>query len=99
MAPYGSQVNGSRAGYFFFFSSRRRHTRFDCDWSSDVCSSDLLGSYGVVGFAGGGPLGWLAERLGLEPRGIGVTLADEIGVELDLVVGHGLPIAEVARQV
>src|SRR2546427_13116434 len=24
-----------------FFSSRRRHTRFDCDWSSDVCSSDL----------------------------------------------------------
>src|SRR2546430_634355 len=23
------------------FSSRRRHTRFDCDWSSDVCSSDL----------------------------------------------------------
>src|SRR5256886_13607618 len=27
---------------FFFFSSRRRHTRFDCDWSSDVCSSDLL---------------------------------------------------------
>src|SRR2546430_11537291 len=28
----------------FFFSSRRRHTRFDCDWSSDVCSSDLTGS-------------------------------------------------------
>src|SRR2546430_6809864 len=28
---------------FFFFSSRRRHTRFDCDWSSDVCSSDLCG--------------------------------------------------------
>src|SRR2546430_10602324 len=28
---------------FFFFSSRRRHTRFDCDWSSDVCSSDLSG--------------------------------------------------------
>src|SRR2546430_7395599 len=27
--------------YSFFFSSRRRHTRFDCDWSSDVCSSDL----------------------------------------------------------
>src|SRR5260370_27515646 len=27
--------------YNFFFSSRRRHTRFKCDWSSDVCSSDL----------------------------------------------------------
>src|SRR2546430_16765937 len=26
---------------FFFFESRGRHTRFDCDWSSDVCSSDL----------------------------------------------------------
>src|SRR5688572_813759 len=30
--------------FFFFFSSRRRHTRFDCDWSSDVCSSDLRSS-------------------------------------------------------
>src|SRR2546430_9402403 len=30
----------------FFFSSRRRHTRFDCDWSSDVCSSDLFGYRG-----------------------------------------------------
>src|SRR5215211_655751 len=28
-------------GFFFFFSSRRRHTRSLCDWSSDVCSSDL----------------------------------------------------------
>src|SRR2546427_1149066 len=31
----------------FFFSSRRRHTRFDCDWSSDVCSSDLLAAPGL----------------------------------------------------
>src|SRR6516165_3218523 len=29
---------------WFFFSSRRRHTTFVCDWSSDVCSSDLLWS-------------------------------------------------------
>src|SRR5260221_2595874 len=28
--------------FSFFFSSRRRHTRSLCDWSSDVCSSDLL---------------------------------------------------------
>src|SRR2546429_1063828 len=28
-------------GLFFFFSSRRRHTRCSRDWSSDVCSSDL----------------------------------------------------------
>src|SRR5260370_14824064 len=33
---------GWRFCFFFFFSSRRRHTRFKCDWSSDVCSSDLL---------------------------------------------------------
>src|SRR3712207_6784051 len=30
---------------FFFFSSRRRHTRYWRDWSSDVCSSDLLNNY------------------------------------------------------
>src|SRR2546430_9318877 len=34
-----------------FFSSRRRHTRFDCDWSSDVCSSDLTGTTAGIGFA------------------------------------------------
>src|SRR5262249_57428307 len=28
---------------YFFFSSRRRHTRLVSDWSSDVCSSDLFG--------------------------------------------------------
>src|SRR5260370_39196655 len=33
----------------FFFSSRRRHTRFKCDWSSDVCSSDLW----LLGRSGG----------------------------------------------
>src|SRR5207237_4907228 len=40
---------------FFFFSSRRRHTRFKCDWSSDVCSSDLA-AYAIwffLGLAGG----------------------------------------------
>src|SRR5260370_30757299 len=34
-----TRLRGLRGG--FFFSSRRRHTRFKCDWSSDVCSSDL----------------------------------------------------------
>src|SRR5690625_5767542 len=32
---------GVRCSLFFFFSSRRRHTRWPRDWSSDVCSSDL----------------------------------------------------------
>src|SRR5438034_9146819 len=35
---------------FFFFSSRRRHTRSLCDWSSDVCSSDLIMYFGVPSF-------------------------------------------------
>src|SRR5260221_1851017 len=34
--------------FAFFFSSRRRHTRSLCDWSSDVCSSDLI--FFLVGF-------------------------------------------------
>src|SRR5206468_8253708 len=33
---------------FFFFSSRRRHTRSDRDWSSDVCSSDLKENPGLL---------------------------------------------------
>src|SRR5437764_11820523 len=39
---------------FFFFSSRRRHTRYIGDWSSDVCSSDL---------GGGSPRGGRGGRL------------------------------------
>src|SRR5689334_23629148 len=34
-------MNRNRRFFFFFFSSRRRHTRWNCDWGSDVCSSDL----------------------------------------------------------
>src|SRR3989454_1613954 len=34
--------------YVFFFSSRRRHTRLQGDWSSDVCSSDLAHSFAVA---------------------------------------------------
>src|SRR2546427_3500694 len=39
-------------GRVFFFSSRRRHTRFDCDWSSDVCSSDLDDDQSIYAFRG-----------------------------------------------
>src|SRR2546422_1524831 len=43
----------NKSGLFFFFSSRRRHTRCSRDWSSDVCSSDLdviLCERGIRGF-------------------------------------------------
>src|SRR2546430_11734625 len=44
--PSGDDYTSDPSSYsFFFFSSRRRHTRFDCDWSSDVCSSDLLAQF------------------------------------------------------
>src|SRR6266571_5976372 len=38
----------------FFFSSRRRHTRLTCDWSSDVCSSDLTDNRCDVWLCGSG---------------------------------------------
>src|SRR5690606_4455349 len=46
---------------FFFFSSRRRHTRFSRDWSSDVCSSDLIYTLPRDGKAISGPSVRLAE--------------------------------------
>src|SRR5437867_12962933 len=45
-------MDGGRGDCFFFFSSRRRHTRSYGDWSSDVCSSDLVGKGEIVGFLG-----------------------------------------------
>src|SRR3978361_88650 len=46
--------------FSFFLSSRRRHTRWNCDWSSDVCSSDLVqfGEYGLKALE----CGWLTNR-------------------------------------
>src|SRR5690349_8788752 len=56
----------------FFFSSRRRHTRSLRDWSSDVCSSDLivLGA-GIVG---------TSIALHLAKRGLAVALVDRQGI-------------------
>src|SRR5438132_9626348 len=58
--------------FFFFFSSRRRHTRSLCDWSSDVCSSDLPESgLPVVGHLLQSPstASWTLEnRLATAPR-------------------------------
>src|SRR5256886_11258634 len=45
----------------FFFSSRRRHTRFDCDWSSDVCSSDLIPVGLPPGTRVAHKTGWIGE--------------------------------------
>src|SRR5260221_40196 len=56
------------AGCYFFFSSRRRHTRSLCDWSSDVCSSDLLAQaieeegFEVLGVTSYGDLSQFAQQ-------------------------------------
>src|SRR3712207_7470364 len=79
---YVSKVIGMLTGLiaFFFFSSRRRHTRYWRDWSSDVCSSDLPGHLaadllrrarlrrGLVRGARGGRAGLRRERPLLVPR-------------------------------
>src|SRR5690606_1641227 len=67
----------------FFFSSRRRHTRFSRDWSSDVCSSDLFSTIGgnVATNAGG----LCCVKYGVTTDyvlGLEVVLADGSVVEL-----------------
>src|SRR5256885_15944221 len=54
-----------------FFSSRRRHTRLQGDWSSDVCSSDLIG--GSPKGPSSGPSGWCPffDAAGLAGRSTG----------------------------
>src|SRR6266496_5795775 len=71
---------------FFFFSSRRRHTRSLRDWSSDVCSSDLA----VVGPAG--TAGGARDRTGSPPRIVTVgRIAVRIGgTDSVLWLGRGL---------
>src|SRR5437763_7983907 len=64
---------------FFFFSSRRRHTRYIGDWSSDVCSSDLGSpARSLLADAAAKDLWIAAERAG-DPRV--VASFDEGGVE------------------
>src|SRR5258707_12040460 len=74
-------AGGSCATWFsFFFSSRRRHTRYWRDWSSDVCSSDLVASFGLVFEAGS------AKAFLLNDRSPNVTAAQ-------IVAGGGMTAA------
>ena len=59
----------------FFFSSRRRHTKYIGDWSSDVCSSDLVGA-SVVDVVGASVV-----------VVVGATVVDVVGVSVVDVVG------------
>src|SRR3712207_902142 len=64
----GSAVHSEKgiSSVLFFFSSRRRHTRYWHDWSSDVCSSDLFGKSRARMFTGDKPTVTFADVAGQE---------------------------------
>src|SRR3712207_5386927 len=69
---------------YFFFSSRRRHTRYWRDWSSDVCSSDLRGGGRTLAIGGiGGIIVILASVF------FGVDLSGLTGLVNNVVPGNG----------
>src|SRR5690625_7187340 len=62
----------------FFFSSRRRHTRWPRDWSSDVCSSDVFLPVAVVS-------GWAGELLRPFARTVAIAMLASLVVALTIV--------------
>src|SRR5690606_41072392 len=87
-----------RRGAVFFFSSRRRHTSFSRDWSSDVCSSDLCSASGMAQpmmaspmRVGSTPGAWSSaarsrseeRRVGKEGRARGVEMIHGLDAQAD----------------
>src|SRR5215213_9498433 len=70
---------------FFFFSSRRRHTRLVSDWSSDVCSSDLDGEE-MVAMTG---LGTFAELMTVQQMSV-VKVQSDLPDEQLALIGCGV---------
>src|SRR5438445_12895222 len=70
MGRRSKRIGGKLVCSVFFFSSRRRHTRYWRDWSSDVCSSDLLRRAEALAVAGRA-----LRRQDLSERGIAERLA------------------------
>src|SRR5436190_211797 len=83
---YGRSVDHS-----FFFSSRRRHTRSLCDWSSDVCSSDLP----VERLPAKGTLE-LVDEIGMRGGGSALNTATAL-VRLGLRAGAAGKVGEIGR--
>src|SRR5690606_21505934 len=82
------------AGIRFFFSSRRRHTRFSRDWSSDVCSSDLRNPEAVVLLGGGAHIPLVQEVL---RSWLGLPLVVPHEPELVLAKGGAMAAAKPAN--
>src|SRR5688572_26273498 len=78
--------------FFFFFSSRRRHTRFDCDWSSDVCSSDLILAHPrgrISGSRAGVIANWDTVFEAAAQRGVAIEIdGDPARQDLDFMLGR-----------
>src|SRR2546430_3002671 len=86
-ADVRSRTWKSAAGYnvnVLFFSSRRRHTRFDCDWSSDVCSSDLTVDQRDLSRADDEPTRRFADELAQAPRAERVR--EDLGIAVRAIV-------------
>src|SRR5690606_39923213 len=66
----------------FFFSSRRRHTRFSRDWSSDVCSSDLSGREPVLE-------GLNLDEIGIEYDRNGIKVNDHFETNIEGIYAIG----------
>src|SRR5690606_41073394 len=90
--------------FYFFVSSRRRHTRFSRDWSSDVCSSDLFGFYTLL-VDGRRAYGWLIEHSPVRRRYL-IRFADAfaetgrglfIGMGLTALIQGALATIEIGR--
>src|SRR5690625_7889900 len=69
--------------FYFFFSSRRRHTRWPRDWSSDVCSSDLVAPAGIDQVRAGATVGDIGHAVMNQAHRLGYTINDRFG-------GHGV---------
>src|SRR5689334_23901098 len=70
---------------FFFFSSRGWHTRWNCDWSSDVCSSDLVWILELTGTPDARELTYVTQTLPVEGGPLG---PHDMYVTQDAVDGH-----------
>src|SRR5436190_2252679 len=92
--------------FFFFFSSRRRHTRSLCDWSSDVCSSDLIPAGQEGGASPGDMVTVELTRWPTATRGAIGRVAEVLGdidapgVDTEIIIRkHGIPDAHGAESI
>src|SRR5256885_5977982 len=78
----------------FFFSSRRRHTRLQGDWSSDVCSSDLIGKYLGAGYTVKATVGHVRD---LPQRKLGVDVDNGFTPEYVPIKEKAKTLAEIKK--